>query len=95
MPSVFAKFLLAVCIVSASARPGAIIAQESQKASRMKLQPGAEATKAQARWVAPRADSTTASEGSDAPDRQTYGTLLATLVLMAAIAIRRNRSGRP
>ncbi|MEO8020887.1 hypothetical protein [Polaromonas sp.] len=74
------------------------LAKAPEATTRMKLQPGQEAIKVSAAHTAapgrPMAQGTVASQ-PDEPDELPYGTLLATLVLMAAIAVRRSKAGRP
>jgi hypothetical protein len=69
-------------------------------AVRVKLQSGTEGVKVstkhgetQAHSVAQRSANDTSS--TDDSGWRTYGTLLATLVLMGVIAVRRQKSGRP
>ncbi len=74
------------------------VAKAPEATTRMKLQPGQEAIKVSAAHPAvqgrPMAQGTVAGQ-PDESDELSYGTLLATLVLMAAIAVRRSRAGRP
>lgn len=74
------------------------VAKAPEATTRMKLQPGQEAIKVSAAHTAmqgrPMAQGTVAGQ-PDEPDGLSYGTLLATLVLMAAIAVRRSKAGRP
>lgn len=67
-------------------------------ATRMKLQPGQEAIKVSTGHPALQSRQmiqSTASSQPEESDDPPYGTLLATLVLMAAIALRRSKTGRP
>ncbi|WP_139351774.1 hypothetical protein [Polaromonas sp. A23] len=70
-------------------------------ATRMKFQPSQEAVRLNTAHSTPQTRQT-AQNPSDLKDTNEaegeglpYGTLLATLVLMAAIAVRRSRAGRP
>lgn len=73
------------------------LANAPEATTRMKLQPGQEAIKVSAAHTAvpgrPMAQGTVAAQ-PDESDNLSYGTLLATLVLMAAIAVRRSKAGR-
>jgi len=74
------------------------VVKTTEAATRMKLQPGQEAIKVNAAHTAVQgrqgAQSTVPGRPEES-DNLSYGTLLATLVLMAAIAVRRSKAGRP
>ena len=88
---------------TASTSPSKIVkakqlAKTPEAATRMKLQPGQEAIKVSAAHTAVQGRVTaqgTAAGQPDEADELSYGTLLATLILMAAIAVRRSKAGRP
>lgn len=66
----------------------------------MKLQPGQEAVRVNAAHATQQtlhqtAQDKPAAKAADETEELSYGTLLATLVLMAAIAVRRLKAGRP
>lgn len=69
------------------------------KATRMKFQPGQESARLNTAHSTPQARQTAqnppALKDSSETEGLSYGTLLATLVLMAAIAVRRSKAGRP
>ena len=75
------------------------VAKTTEAATRMKLQPGQEAIKISTGHPALQSrqmtQSTASSQPEESDDLPPYGTLLATLVLMAAIAVRRSNTGRP
>jgi hypothetical protein len=71
---------------------------KAPETARMRLQPGQEAIKVSTAHSA--VPGRTLPQGTvavqpDEPADLPYGTLLATLVLMAAIAVRRSKAGRP
>jgi hypothetical protein len=78
--------------VASAHQPGATV-------TRMKFQPGQEAARLNAAHGTPQARQATPNPPAIKDTSETeglpYGTLLATLVLMAAIAVRRSRAGRP
>jgi hypothetical protein len=71
----------------------------SATATRMKFQPGQEAASINAVQGSPqtrqKAQNTPVTKESSEPEGLSYGTLLAALALMAAIAVRRFNAGRP
>jgi hypothetical protein len=72
----------------------------SEIASRKPLQPAAEPVMVVAAGIVPERPGLSQSSVDSRPSTdksgwRTYGTLLAPLVLMAAIALRRNKGGRP
>jgi hypothetical protein len=72
----------------------------SEIASRKPLQPAAEPVVVVAAGIMPERpgvpqSSVDSRSSTDKSGWRTYGTLLAPLVLMAAIALRRNKEGRP
>lgn len=84
----------AKAVNSAARQPGAT-------ATRMKFQPSQEAARLNAAHGTPQARQTaqnpSAVKDANEPEAEgvPYGTLLATLVLMVAIAVRRSSVGRP
>lgn len=80
--------------VASAHQPGA-----TAKATRMKFQPGQESARLNTAHSTPQARQTAqnppALKDSSETEGLPYGTLLATLVLMAAIAVRRSSAGRP
>lgn len=73
-------------------------AKAAETTARMRLQPGQEAIKISTAHSAVPGRTLpqgTAAVQPDEPADLPYGTLLATLVLMAAIAVRRSKAGRP
>jgi hypothetical protein len=68
-------------------------------ATRMKFQPGQEAASMTAVQASPqarqKAQNPPLPEEANEPEGLSYGTLLAALALMAAIAVRRSNAGRP
>ncbi len=95
--------VLNACIASASAVPSAAPAPTrltSETAARITLQPEPQSIKVttklpegQSRRPPPPSTGNESSAGDSGGNP--YGTLLVTLVLMAAIALRRSGSGRP
>lgn len=73
--------------------------QAGVTATRVKLPPGQEAVRFNAGHGTPEArqavQHTTPVKAADETENLSYGTLLATLVLMVAIAVRRSKAGRP
>jgi len=73
----------------------------AEKSTRMKLQPGADTVKVRAvyspdiRPNPPQAFAANDEQDADASGWRSYGMLLATLVLMGVIAVRRYKAGRP
>lgn len=107
----FVFFAACLAPAAAQPGPGALSAADTSKivkakqvakapeaTTRMKLQPGQEAIKVSSAHTAvqgrPMAQGSVAGQ-PDESDGLSYGTLLATLVLMAAIAVRRSKAGRP
>jgi hypothetical protein len=86
----------ATSIVQSTAAP-AVKAATGEKTTRMKLQPGAETVKVRAVYspdVRPVQELSADEFDSDASGWRSYGMLLATLVLMGVIAVRRFTAGR-
>jgi hypothetical protein len=77
----------------------ASVPPSSATATRMKFQPGQEASSINAvQGSTParqKAQNTPVVEKANEPEGLSYGTLLAALALMAAIAVRRSSAGRP
>jgi hypothetical protein len=99
--------VLASWMASVSASPAqpsaapAASAGKPQQPTRMKLQSGADTVKVRAvyspdiRPNPPQVFTTDAEQDADASGWRSYGMLLATLVLMGVIAVRRYKAGRP
>jgi hypothetical protein len=100
--------VLATSMASASAYsdasdqpPPSLARPAAEKPARMKLQAGADTVKVRAvyspdiRPNPPQAFATDDEADTDASGWRSYGMLLATLVLMGVIAVRRYKAGRP
>lgn len=74
----------------------AVKAATDDQATRMKLQPGADTVKVRAVYSpVVRPNPSTDEFDADESGWRSYGMLLATLVLMGVIAVRRYKAGRP
>jgi hypothetical protein len=80
-------------------KPAATVQPTKATATRMKFHPGQEGASMNAVQGAPqarkKAQNTPVAEEANEPEGLSYGTLLAALALMAAIAVRRSNAGRP
>lgn len=102
MRRVLLTVVFSVCISSACAHagtppPGSVLVAEN--AAHMALQLGPEAVKVSTKNNETQVRTVSQNPTGEAPNRdssgwRTYGTLLATLVLMGAIALRRHKSGK-
>lgn len=102
MANIFSKIFFFLCIGWACTQPGATPAREPRPVAHVSIQPQAAVVKTKVGLMAAGPDRNSAINSAaiarhDSGDSEGhgYGTVLATVVLMAAIAIRRQRSGRP